>query len=131
MKAAEAPAGQSENPGSLLSGWRYKAVLWSVLLSAIGYLGFALWSGWHDVVHAVAKVGFVGIAAALSLSLANYGLRFIRWQLYLEAMGRPVPWRPSLKIYLAGFALTTTPGKAGEALRGVLLQSTEIKNQPL
>jgi len=29
---------------------------------------------------------------------------------------------PNLRIYLSGFALTTTPGKAGEALRSVLLQ---------
>jgi len=37
-------------------------------------------------------------------------------------MGHSVPWRSSGRIYLAGFALTTTPGKAGEALRGVLLK---------
>jgi uncharacterized protein (TIRG00374 family) len=101
---------------------RYRAVVWSVLLAAVGYLGFALWSGWHDVVNAVSKVGFLGVAVALSLSLLNYGLRFIRWQAYLKAMDHPVPWWPSLRIYLAGFALTTTPGKAGEALRGLLLK---------
>lgn len=106
----------------LLSGWRYRAVIWSVVLAAAGYLGFALCSGWQDVVAAVAKVGFFGVVIALMLSLVNYGLRFIRWQMYLGAMGHPVPWWPSLKIYLAGFALTTTPGKAGEAFRGVLLK---------
>lgn len=107
----------------LLSGWRYRAVIWSVLLAAVGYLGFALWSGWQEVLSAVAKVGFLGVVIALLLSMVNYGLRFIRWQMYLRAMGHPVPWWPSLKIYLAGFALTTTPGKAGEALRGVLLKA--------
>lgn len=115
-----------ETPGPdsayFLSGWRYRAVIWSVLLAATGYLGFALWSGWGGVVNAVGKVGFGGIGIALALSLVNYGLRFIRWQAYLRAMDHPVPWRPSLRIYLAGFALTTTPGKAGEALRGVLLK---------
>lgn len=106
-----------------LSAWRYRAVIWSVVLAAAGYLGFALWSGWHDMVAAVSKIGLLGVVVALLLSLINYGLRFIRWQLYLRAMGHPVPWWPSLKIYLAGFALTTTPGKAGEALRGVLLKA--------
>jgi uncharacterized protein (TIRG00374 family) len=33
-----------------------------------------------------------------------------------------VAWRPSLVIYLSGFALTTTPGKAGEAIRSVFLK---------
>ena len=114
--------GKGSRPG-LLSGLRYRAVVWSVLLAATGYLGFALWNGWSGVTTAVAKVGLPGVVVALLLSLVNYGLRFIRWQMYLSAMGHPVPWRSGLKIYLAGFALTTTPGKAGEALRAVLLKS--------
>lgn len=105
-----------------LSGWRYRAVILSVVLSAFGYLGFSLWGGWQEVSSAVAKVGVLGIAISLLMSLVNYGLRFLRWQVYLKAFGHAVPWQPSLQIYLAGFALTTTPGKAGEALRGVLLK---------
>lgn len=71
---------------------------------------------------AMIKVGLAGILIALLMSSINYGLRFLRWQHYLKALGHPTPWQPSLRIYLAGFALTTTPGKAGEALRGVLLK---------
>jgi uncharacterized protein (TIRG00374 family) len=107
-------------------GWHYRAVVWSILLAAVGYLGFALWSGWREVMTAVGKVGALGVATALSLSLCNYGLRFCRWQAYLRALDHPVPWWPSLRIYVAGFALTTTPGKAGEALRGVLLKRLGI-----
>lgn len=105
-----------------LSGWQYRVVILSVVLSAIGYLCFFLWGGWEAVISAVAKVGVAGIVIALLMSTLNYGLRFMRWQGYLKAFGHIVPWRPSLRIYLAGFALTTTPGKAGEALRGVLLK---------
>jgi len=105
-----------------LSGWRYRAVMLSVLGAAFGYLGFSLWAGWQEVGSAVAQVGMGGIALALLLSMVNYGLRFWRWQGYLRAFGHAVPWWPSLQIYLAGFALTTTPGKAGEALRGLLLK---------
>ena len=107
---------------SHLSGWRYRAVVLSVVGSALGYLGFSLWGGWQAVGAAVSEVGLVGIVIALFMSSVNYGLRFVRWQTYLRVLGHPMPWRPSLNIYLAGFALTTTPGKAGEALRGVLLK---------
>ena len=110
------------NETVFLSGWRYRAVVLSVVFSALGYLGFSLWGGWAAVSKAVGEVGLVGIGIALFMSAANYGLRFVRWQIYLRTLGHPVPWQPSLKIYLAGFALTTTPGKAGEALRGVLLK---------
>lgn len=121
MAETESGSRLDDGPG-LLSGWRYRAVFWSVVAAAACYMGFVLWSGWEDVVNAVTKVGFVGVAVSFGLSLVNYGLRFVRWQLYLAALEYPVSWRPSLEIYIAGFALTTTPGKAGEAIRGVLLK---------
>lgn len=105
----------------LLDGWQRRAAIWSVALAAAAYLIVALWSGWHEVATAATKVGLVGGLVALGLSLANYALRFVRWQFYLRAMDHKIAHGPSLQIYVAGFALTTTPGKAGEALRGVLL----------
>jgi uncharacterized protein (TIRG00374 family) len=117
----------NSEPAALhLSGWRYRAVILSVVGSALGYLGFSLWGGWQAVGAAVGKVGVLGIGIALAMSAINYGLRFLRWQCYLKVLGHAVPWRPSLRIYLAGFALTTTPGKAGEALRGVLLKRWDV-----
>lgn len=115
-------SGTTSHEAVHLSGWRYRAMMLSVVGSALGYLAFSLWGGWHAVGAAVSEVGLVGIVIALFMSSVNYGLRFMRWQAYLKVLGHPMPWRPSLNIYLAGFALTTTPGKAGEALRGVLLK---------
>ena len=106
----------------LLTEKHLRALIISVLFAVIGYFVFVLLNGWQDVLNAIVRIGFIGIIIALCLSLVNYGLRFIRWQMYLQAMGYHIPFSGSLKIYLAGFALTTTPGKAGEALRGVLLK---------
>lgn len=107
---------------SFLTPWQYRTLILTIVCAAAGYLGFSLWSGWHEVSKALQSVGVFGTFLVLLMSLTNYGLRFIRWQGYLKTLGHPVAWWPSLKIYLAGFALTTTPGKAGEALRGVLLK---------
>lgn len=119
--SADGPA-DSPPVDPVFSGWRYRALVLSVVLSALGYLLFALISGWREVTSAIVQVGVFGLLVALSLSLVNYGLRFSRWQLYLHTLGHRIPWCTSLRIYLAGFALTTTPGKAGEAFRGVLLK---------
>lgn len=100
----------------------FRAVLWSVLLSVVVYLGFIIWNGWGEVAAAVVEIGLAGIAVALLLSLVNYGIRFFRWQEYLKLMNTPVDWMKNIIIYIAGFSLTTTPGKAGEMLRGVLLK---------
>lgn len=106
----------------IIGGWRFKAVLITVLLSIVGYFLFTLWAGWDNVMHAIANVGAVGIVLALALSLMNFLLRFTRWQLFLRALGHRIPWLRSLRIFLSGFALTTTPGKTGEALKGVFLK---------
>ncbi len=54
------------------------------------------------------------LAPVLALSLVNYALRFARWEIYLKALGVRLPWRESLGVFLVGFALSVTPGKAGE-----------------
>lgn len=107
---------------SILAGRRLHWLIASIALAMLGYLGFSLWGGWHAVLAAFAAVGLSGILIALVLSLVNYCLRFVRWQLYLSALGHVVAPLPSGMIYVAGFALTTTPGKAGEMLRGVFLR---------
>jgi uncharacterized protein (TIRG00374 family) len=76
---------------------------------------------------AVSAVGVVGAGVALGLSLLNYLLRFARWQHYLGLLGHSVPRLDSFRIYIAGFALTTTPAKAGEIVRSVFLKRYGIK----
>lgn len=58
----------------------------------------------------------------LALAFLNYMLRYFRWEIYLRALGiRLGSWR-SFQIFMAGLAMTVTPGKAGEALKAFLLK---------
>lgn len=102
--------------------WQLRALITSISVAMAGYLAASLWGGWQEVTRAFLQVGMAGTVLVLALSLLNYGLRFVRWQLYLTQLGHTIAWPVSLRIYLSGFALTTTPGKAGEAFRGVLLK---------
>jgi uncharacterized protein (TIRG00374 family) len=113
---------KNHKPPPVLSGWRFRALLVIVLLSAAGYLVFSIWGGWQEVVAAMARVGFIGTAIALMLSLVNYGLRFVRWQKFLALLGHRVHTPENLRIYIAGFGMTILPGKAGEAIRSVFLK---------
>lgn len=61
-------------------------------------------------------------AAALGLALLNYGLRFVRWQLYLERSAVEVAPALSGQVFLAGFAFSITPGKIGELVKSYLLR---------
>ena len=61
---------------------------------------------------------------ACLLALGNYAVRFLRWQYYLSKVGVRVALGDSAAVFLAGFALTVTPGKLGEAVKAVLLRAS-------
>jgi glycosyltransferase 2 family protein len=59
----------------------------------------------------------------LLLTLVNYVLRFIKWHFYLGLIGvRDYPLTESARLFVAGFPLAVTPGKVGEALKGVWIK---------
>jgi uncharacterized protein (TIRG00374 family) len=58
----------------------------------------------------------------LLLTLNNYLLRFVKWHFYLGQVGvRRFPILESARLFVSGFPLAVTPGKAGEALKGLWL----------
>lgn len=61
-----------------------------------------------------------GLLAAL-LCVLNYVLRGLRWRLWMAHYQRPLGLANGLRIYLAGYTFTPTPGNIGEAARGLLL----------
>lgn len=108
---------------ALLSAKTQRWLIWISVLSGLAYLGFSISGGWQEVSHAFGLVGSGGVVIALLLSLINYLLRFVRWQFFLRLLGHSVPSGESLTIYLAGFGLTIVPGKAGEAVRSLFLNT--------
>lgn len=89
------------------------------------FIGFSLWAGVHEVGEALRSFHWGYAFLACLLAAANYGVRFLRWQYYLRRVGvTTVSTRDSLQVFLAGFALTITPGKLGEAVKAVLLRQS-------
>ena len=68
---------------------------------------------------------FTGLQAAV-LCLLGYGLRGMRWRLWMAHYGRHFGWLQGLRLYLAGYAFTPTPGNIGEATRGLMLASNPL-----
>jgi uncharacterized protein (TIRG00374 family) len=104
-----------------MNRWRHSFILSSV--TALGLYGlFILFSDYQVTLDAVTRLGWEGWTSILILSLLNYLLRFGRWQIYLRHLDHRIPSCLHLAYYCAGFALTTTPGKAGEAIRSFYLK---------
>jgi uncharacterized protein (TIRG00374 family) len=96
-------------------------LIWLVV--GIAVYGIAvIYADFDKIQASLAKVGWLGWGAVLALSTVNILFRFGRWQLYLYTLGHKVPALRSLQYFVAGFAFTSTPAKAGEALRSVYLK---------
>lgn len=103
-----------------------RALLLSIVISSAAY---GLWVGLSDpdqIAQALRKIGFQGALIILGLSLVNYGLRFIRYHWMMSHIGDRIPTLPNLLYYLSGFALTTTPGKAGESIRYLYMKPFKV-----
>ncbi len=95
----------------------YRFLGYSIAAAVVGY---GIWAGINDgekIVAGISRVGIGGMLFLCLLSLLNYGLRYLRWYGMLRHLGDRPALADGLLCYLAGFALTTTPGKAGEAIR--------------
>lgn len=116
-RTADAPA-LTQSPASRIP---VRAISLAIVLSMVLYVGMATLADWDAFGTAVAALpGMLWVQVVL-LSLLSYLLRFVRWHRFIIALGHSVPVLRNLEIYLAAFALTLTPGKAGETVRSVYL----------
>ncbi|MCS4174776.1 HAD-IB family hydrolase [Salinibacter ruber] len=112
---------EPEGSAGLPEGWQ-RGLLYSIVGGAGLYLGLTLWSGADQIWQGLRAVSPLTLAGLLLLVLAGYLVRFGRWHWYLRHLGETVSWRDNLKAFLASFALTATPGKAGESVKAYFLK---------
>lgn len=124
MRAAPPTAAAPPNRGAGgLQGVLGRVVLGIAAGVAI-YVAFSLWADARAVGQALRQFAWLSLVWACLLAAGNYALRFARWEYYLRHLGVRVAPGDSLLIFLAGFALTVTPGKLGEAIKALLLRQS-------
>ncbi len=101
------------------------AVAATILLFTAIMAAAAAFAGGDKVLASLSRLSIPLVAAVFGLSLLNYALRTWRWHLYSRHLGMRVRPSRSALYYVAGFALTTTPGKVGEVLRLWLMERCE------
>ncbi|MEI8255126.1 MAG: lysylphosphatidylglycerol synthase transmembrane domain-containing protein [Deltaproteobacteria bacterium] len=110
-----------------------KKVLIATLFGVLVYAGLALWSDVAQLRRLLVTFEWWTFAGALALAFTNYVIRFGKWEFYLRRLGigvhapgepfKRLPTGESFTIFLSGFALSITPGKAGEVFKSALLLS--------
>jgi len=87
------------------------------LLVVAGLVGLAAATGWEETIAQMRRLAGWQIFALLALSLVNYGFRGLRWHLFARRLGLPTGFVQDLRHFLAGFAMSVTPGRVGELVR--------------
>lgn len=96
-----------------------------MILAGVAVLaGFSVYADVRELGERLRGFGWWAFAAALGLALVNYALRLVRWSLYLSTCELEVPARIRVLSFLAGFALSITPGKLGELIKSYLLRES-------
>lgn len=96
--------------------------LWFVVALVIGLAAFSMVGDVRGLGHSLTDFGWWAFFAALGLALANYVLRWVRWQIYLARQSVTVPLASSALVFGAGLSLSITPAKLGELVKSYLLR---------
>lgn len=105
-----------------LSGLRGKLLL-SLAFGMAVVLGLGVFADLPKLADTLARFDWRLLPVILGLTLANYGLRFLKWQYYLRVLGvHGLPTRRSFLIFFSGLSMVVTPGKVGEWLKSLLLK---------
>lgn len=109
---------------TILRRFRHGVIL-GIVLALVVYVSYTAWVGASEVASVLARFSWSLLVPLLALSAANYVIRWGRWEMYLRALGIRIPLRTSVAVFLAGLAMTVTPGKVGEFLKSYLLKATD------
>jgi uncharacterized membrane protein YbhN (UPF0104 family) len=99
-----------------------RSLLVAIALGAAVVLGLAAAASLSATLGALARFRWSLGPLVLLAVVANWTLRFAKWNFYLRCLDIPLPWRSSVRVFLAGFTMAISPGKLGEVLKAVLVR---------
>lgn len=96
--------------------------IWATIIVVIGIAAIVMVGDVGELAARLETFGWWAFGVALGLSVTNYLIRFLRWQLYLRWQQVSVPRGSSLIVFGAGLSLSITPAKLGELVKSYLLR---------
>ncbi|MHA1964115.1 MAG: lysylphosphatidylglycerol synthase transmembrane domain-containing protein [Candidatus Thorarchaeota archaeon] len=119
-------AGEEPKNGTEQSMISTQKVIAFVIFSVIVFAAVGLYGQLDAVVLALASIPWWWVLPVMmGLSFLNYIIRYVKWQYYLKRIDVHLSHKNSFSVFLAGFTLTTTPGKIGEAIKGYFIRDID------
>ena len=105
---------------NLLTRYR-KWLVWALIAGIVVYAGLALWSDSQELGAELKSLDWALFVPVILLTLANYGLRCLKWLALLKTLKIAIPNWDACRIFFAGLSMTISPAKAGELLKPYLV----------
>ncbi len=119
-------AGEDTRPNMNQSMISTQKVIAFVIFSVVVFAAVGLYGQLDAVAIALASIEWWWVLPAMmGLSFLNYIIRYVKWQYYLNRIEVHLSHKDSFSVFLAGFTLTTTPGKIGEAIKGYFIRDID------
>lgn len=97
-----------------------------IIFSMIVFALVGVYGDPDEVLKALSSIPWYWVLPVMmALSFLNYIFRYFKWQYYLHRIDVHLSHRDSFSVFLAGFTLTTTPGKIGEAVKGYFVNAID------
>ena len=93
-----------------------------VAATAALYVAGAAIVGWGDLQGHLRAFPARLLIPLAGLSLLNYLIRFVRWEVFLRRTDARLPLRASLILYFSAYLMVITPGKIGEVFKAGLMR---------
>jgi uncharacterized membrane protein YbhN (UPF0104 family) len=121
MKEAS-PQPSDEAGSGLLAQGLVRPLTIGVLFGVVVVVGVMLYSDVSALLETVVRFDAKILLPALALVSLGYGLRWLKWEVYLRCLALRLPALESMAAFLAGMVMGITPGKLGEVLKSFLLR---------
>ena len=110
------------------TGWAGWRTMWprlaiGLFLALLVLTALALFADIRQLGDALSGFRWPLLVPIILLTLVNYGLRFVKWQIYLDRIGaRGLSTGQSMLTFLSAFSMSITPGKVGEVIKAVYVR---------
>jgi len=108
--------------GRFTSSRIIRSLLIFTVAGVVLYAAATLITDYRTTVAALTEFPLSTLGTVIALVVFGWLLRGWRFYYYVRQSDPSIPLSYSVAVFLAGFALTGTPGKVGEAVKGVFLK---------
>jgi glycosyltransferase 2 family protein len=101
-----------------------RLIVAGIILGLLAFIALTLLSDVSELVKYASSFAWPIMILVLTLRCANWVLRFFKWHFYLWLVGvRTISVRDSALVFVSGFALAASPGKAAEILKSFIVKN--------